>query len=227
MPYKPIPLRSAPGVQRDGTQFDSNAYIDSLWCRWQRGLPRKMGGYIALTGTIPEQVYGMASFAQAGSIYQHLGSTTFLNQVQSNYSGNFLGLFDRTPASAFSPSTENLWQFDIIADPSGGNARVVAHAGMNRTDIDNETETSVYVGDANATTPLIPTASDPISGGLVVLYPYLLTFSNAGRVDVSDKEDLTVAPIDSAFVTGSKIIRGMSLRGGGTGPAGIFWSLDS
>lgn len=227
MSTSPIPIRSAPGLQRDGTRFNAKAYVDALWCRWQRGLPRKMGGYISLTDTLPESVYGISSFSQGGTIYQHLGSTSFVQQVQSNYSGNFLGLNDRTPGGGFSPSTENLWQFDIIADPSGGNARLIAHPGLNRVDIDNETETAVYVGDVNATTALTATSLDPVSGGLVVLYPYVLTFSNAGRVDVSDKENLAVPPVDSAFVTGSKIIRGLSLRGGGGGAAGLLWSLDS
>jgi hypothetical protein len=186
-----------------------------------------MAGYQALTETLPELVYGMTSFSQSGTIFQHLGSATELNQVRSNFTGNFLGLSDRTPAGTFAPNATNLWQFDTLADPTGGNARLIAHPGQNLSDIDNAVETDIFVGDMTATGVLTATAMDPVSGGILVLYPYLLAFSNAGRVDISDLEDLSVPPVDSAFVTGSKLIRGLSLRGGGGGPAGLLWSLDS
>lgn len=222
----PIPIRSAPGIQRDGTRLAAQAYADGVWCRFQRGLPRKMGGYISLTDTLPEKVYGLASYSQGGTLYQHLGSASFLTQVLANNTGNFTGLNDRTPAG-FSPSVDTLWQFDVLADPAGGNARLIAHPGLNLADIANDVETDIYAGDITASGALTVTAMDPVSGGILVLYPYLLAFSNAGRVDISNLEDLSVPPPNSAFVTGSKIIRGLSLRGGGGGPAGLLWSLDS
>ena len=226
MALKPFPIRSLPGIQRDGTRFAAKTYSDGLWCRWQRGLPRKMGGYISLTDDLFEKVYGLSSFSQAGGVYQHLGGTSRLTQVVSNSAGNFLSTANRTPVG-FSASVNNVWQMDFLSDPTGGSARVVAHAGQNLSEIDSTTETDIYVGDVTANTALIATAMDPVSGGILSLYPYLLAFSNAGRVDVSDLEDLTVPPVDSAFVTGSKIIKGISLRGGGGGPAGLLWSLDS
>jgi len=36
------------GIQRDGTVFDANTYNDGRWVRFQRGRPRKMGGYRAI-----------------------------------------------------------------------------------------------------------------------------------------------------------------------------------
>ncbi len=74
--------------------------------------------------------------------------------------------------------------------------------------------------------PFTATAMDPVSGGAMVLSPYLVAYGNAGRVDVSGPNDLTTPP-DSAFVTGQKIVKGFALRGGGSGPAGLLWSLDS
>ena len=38
-------LGLAPGVKRDGTVFESRECTDGLWNRFQRGTPRKMGGY--------------------------------------------------------------------------------------------------------------------------------------------------------------------------------------
>lgn len=186
-----------------------------------------MGGYSSVTNNLPGKIYGLSPYAQAGINYHHLGSTSFLSQVQINSIGNYLGIVDRTPAVGFNPSPDNLWQFDYLADPSGGNAQIIAHPGTNLSDIDNTTETNIFIGDVSDTTALVTSGLDPQSGGIVSLYPYLLSFGNFGRVDVSDENDLTLPPIDSAFVTGSKIIRGLSLRGGGGGPSGLLWSLDS
>ena len=34
-----------PGIKRDGTVFESRECTDGLWTRFQRGVPRKIGGY--------------------------------------------------------------------------------------------------------------------------------------------------------------------------------------
>lgn len=34
-----------PGIKRDGTVFESREFTDGLWTRFQRGVPKKMGGY--------------------------------------------------------------------------------------------------------------------------------------------------------------------------------------
>src|SRR5690554_3200928 len=77
----PVPIRSQPGVQRDGTRFDSLAYIDAQWCRFQRGLPRKIRGYQMVNDTLLENVYGMHSFSANGLQYLHMGSATELRQI--------------------------------------------------------------------------------------------------------------------------------------------------
>lgn len=41
-------LGVAPGIKRDGTVFESREFTDGLWCRFQRGVPKKMGGYTSL-----------------------------------------------------------------------------------------------------------------------------------------------------------------------------------
>ena len=40
-----ISLNIKPGIQRDGTEFDAPCYVNGQWVRFQRGRPRKMGGY--------------------------------------------------------------------------------------------------------------------------------------------------------------------------------------
>jgi hypothetical protein len=49
MVKKVFTIDTLPGVQRDGTVFDMNFYTDARWVRFQRGRPRKIGGYRAIT----------------------------------------------------------------------------------------------------------------------------------------------------------------------------------
>ena len=45
MTDKVVVLQTGPGIQRDGTQFASNSYVDGKWVRFQYGKPRKIAGY--------------------------------------------------------------------------------------------------------------------------------------------------------------------------------------
>src|SRR5574341_2442588 len=109
----PILIRSKPGIQRDGTRFDSDAYRDGLWTRFDRGRPRKMGGYRSVTSDLTEPVYGMHVFAQNALQYLHLGSESQFQQVLINNSGSFAGLNDRTPAGLVVDPMNN-WQIDAL-----------------------------------------------------------------------------------------------------------------
>ena len=52
MTKKVFALDTKPGIQRDGTIFDKDFYNDGRWVRFQRGRPRKMGGYREITGAL-------------------------------------------------------------------------------------------------------------------------------------------------------------------------------
>jgi len=49
MTKKVFALDTKPGIQRDGTVFDKDFYNDGRWVRFQRGRPRKIGGYRQIT----------------------------------------------------------------------------------------------------------------------------------------------------------------------------------
>ena len=44
------------GIKRDGTYFETDEYTDGVWCRFQRGVPKKMGGYRSIF-TSPVGIY--------------------------------------------------------------------------------------------------------------------------------------------------------------------------
>jgi hypothetical protein len=52
MTAKVFALDTRPGIQRDGTVFDKDFYNDGRWVRFQRGRPRKIGGYREITNAL-------------------------------------------------------------------------------------------------------------------------------------------------------------------------------
>jgi hypothetical protein len=52
MTKKVFALDTKAGIQRDGTLFDKEFYVDGRWVRFQRGRPRKIGGYRQITDAL-------------------------------------------------------------------------------------------------------------------------------------------------------------------------------
>ena len=63
-----------PGIKRDGTIFESQEFSDGEWCRFQRGVPRKMGGYRELFATFTGIPRGMISNSFNGVNYVFVGN---------------------------------------------------------------------------------------------------------------------------------------------------------
>lgn len=222
----PTRIISQPGIKRDGTLLEGGEYKDGLWCRFsRRSMPRKIAGFKAITSGLEEKVYGMDAYFFGGTNYLHLGSASFLNQIQSDQFGNPGGQYDRTPAG-FVVSLNNLWQFDTFFNTATGQTVLVANASPSLADITNSTETPVYFGAVSATTALGPSSMFSVSGGIVAVSPYLLGYSNYGRIDVSAINNISTVAPNSAYISDQKIVKGLPLRNGSGGPAAIFWSLS-
>lgn len=230
MPEAPLLIVSQPGIKRDGTKLEGQFYKDGEWCRFQRGRPKKMGGYQQVTDTVPEITRGMTQFSQDNIQFLHLGHPNTLGQYQ--VSNGTLNLFtDRTPA-AFTTDVNNLWQFAVFADTSGtGNHLLVAHAAPNALNIDNSVGGDIYAGivTGGAVLDSVPFNAawnaTPVSGGIVVTGQYLFAFDSDGRIIQSAINDLSAVPVEFNIGT-QKIVAGAPLRGAGTGPAVLFWSLE-
>jgi hypothetical protein len=63
-----------PGIKRDGTIFESREFSDGEWCRFQRGVPKKMGGYRQLFGSFNGIPRGMVTNAFNGINYIYVGN---------------------------------------------------------------------------------------------------------------------------------------------------------
>lgn len=233
-----IRVASKPGITRDGTRFDTQTYVDGQWCRFQRGLPKKIGGYQSVTDTVPEIARGIHSYSQDDIQYLHIGHPNSLGQYQ--VSNGTLSIFnDRTPVG-FAANLNNLWQFDVFPDTLGnGNHALVAHAAPNAANIDNSIGGNIWIGtiDAAAVLDVTGLSIDPTTGwntgtfgpptgGVVVSGNYLFAYGSDGRITYSQPNDLSGVPVE--FNAGTqKFVKGMPLRGSGQGPAALFWALDS
>lgn len=294
MTLKVFALDTKPGVQRDGTVFDKMFYTDGRWVRFQRGRPRKMGGYREIVPDMAGPSRGLYVSPQNGFNFIINGYRDGLQQLIVD--GNGLGAGINTIAATdFTPSDNNLWQFDTFTDTLGsGNTVLLAHPGQNLTDIDSTTNTPVLAGDitglsvsaigtfpqsivstgtavvtiaaaniligagqlvtgtgipANTTvvsavgttvtlSNVVPAGTIAatfdnqidVSGGVVVLHPYVFVYGNDGLLrncSSGNLSDWVSADANTQNVATGKIVKGFPVRGGSNSPSGLFWSIDS
>ena len=152
MTKKVFALDTQPGVQRDGTVFDKQFYNDGRWVRFQRGRPRKVGGYREITNNLAGISRGIFVNPQQGFNIIFSGYSDGLQKLPIDNNGIGSGLVDFT-LSYFTPNVNNLWQFDGFYDVGGaGVSLILAHPGQNLSLIDNNTNTPVLAGATTSST---------------------------------------------------------------------------
>jgi hypothetical protein len=231
-----VRIASAPGIKRDGTKFEGDNYVDGRWVRFQRGLPRKMGGYRAINKYLQGLVRSLYVYTQNQLTYVHAGSADLVERFYIDGSNNTSVIVDRTP-SALTADVRNLWQFDTNYD--GSALQIIAQVAPNLNCICNDEGGQLFIGDLLGTGALTELTTGggelpsgvSLTGGVVTLHPYTFIFGNDGYVAWSvpgDPADYTGTGSGSANITSQKIVRGIALRGGpGNAPSGLFWSADS
>lgn len=143
-----ISLNIKAGIQRDGTLFDAPVFVDGKWMRFQRGRPRKIGGYRGIFQNASGISRGMIMSSDSGLNYVYSGYSAGLEMWQTD-DDDGVGTGPITIGmTGFTSSTKNLWQFDIGFDSSGaGKSKLIAHAGQNLEHIDSTINTPVLYGD--------------------------------------------------------------------------------
>lgn len=200
-----IRVASAPGIQRDGTDLAAKAYSDGVWCRFQRGLPRKMGGYKVTQPYLTAVSRALLTQAQSGFRYVTSGHANGLDQftmdnfgVSSSVSNPTFPSTTHPTTTGLTPSPLNSWQFDTQFDNQSGNTLLFSFCGQNLLDPTNGANFPVYYqnvyspggtvtqlqgfgtgsdGHGGTQQALFPNG---ISGGLVSLAPYLVVYGNNG-----------------------------------------------
>ena len=129
MTKKVFALATQSGIQRDGTLLDSIFYRDGQWVRFQRGRPRKIGGYTQVTGILDGPSRGIYVQPRNGFNYVYSGYNNGFQSIALTDLGLAGTPVDYT-LSNFTQSNLNLWQIDAMYDPYGtGNSLILAHPG--------------------------------------------------------------------------------------------------
>ena len=135
---------------------------------------------------------------------------------------------------AYLPNIDNCWMFDVMFSSVSLDNSIIAHVAPNDDNIASTGAGHIYTGAIDGTAPLTEVtlpANGNVTGGVVVLHPYLFYYGTAGFVGWSvagDPTDLTGSGSGQARIAGQKIVKGLPLRAGaGSAPAGLFWAYDA
>lgn len=224
---KPVPFEALPGIQRDGTELETKAWNDGEWVRFYRGRPQKMPGYRACTtvlNPIPRELnlfWGSDGVATGGYLHSFNGTT--IDRVTIDANGATSSITNRTPVG-FATNDLNTWTSGTLFNTGSAATSIVAHACANLEDIGAGLPTPIYYGDVTGTSPFATTGTST-DGGVVILQPFVFYFGNNGIIGWSPAND-PAGSYSTARVAGSKVVAGLPIQAG-SGPAGIFWSLDS
>lgn len=232
MPFQPYPLAFAPGVQRDGTELDSVAFTAAQWCRFQRGRPRKMGGYKMVSQNMTAISRALHMQTQSGFSYVHSGYAAGIELVTVDANGDASIPANRTPGG-FTVNANNVWQMDSYFDINSGLQQLLAFQVPGLMDVAYGASTgNLYAGNIYNTTALTAVSglAGDATGGIVMLPPYLGIYGSNGLFQWS----APAAPLDlfglgsgAARVTDQKVVKGLPLSAqAGFSPSAILWSIN-
>jgi len=233
-------IASKPGIKRDGTNFDSSYYNDGQWVRFQRGKPKKIGGYRLISDILAAPIRATHTDSRASTNSIHSFSPWGVERLQVDNVGTGGAVYNRTP-SGFIKNDNLTWSTGQMYSSTGGAfTALIAAATPDLSDISSDSGGRVYSGDVTGTSALTVIQDGAgdilVSGGCVVLQPFLFVYGSNGLIRNSNPNDYSAATgwttggsnyANSANPCGTKIIKGLPMRGGSGSPAGLFWSLDS
>ena len=133
MPDTLYEFTSQPGVRRDGTDLDSPFYNDGQWVRWQRGRPRKIGGYKAMTQQANGPVRAVMLDSRGGVTSTHLFSQWGVQRVQFGSDGASSSIEDRTP-TGFTVDPLLNWSYASMYSATGGILPIRAQTAASSAD---------------------------------------------------------------------------------------------
>lgn len=232
-------ILSKPGFQRDGTTLDRNFYVDGQWTRFQRGRPKKMGGYKELNPDLPDIQRGSYVFALDGIVYLYSFGKNNCRLVKTTVDAPTGAMSSATLPDLLTTDSYT-FQTDAIFDALGtGLVQILVHGSENIVDIADRMNLPVFVSDIGTDPAVFTKIQDGegsdilVSGGVVVLQPFVFVYGNDGLIKNSNRNNPndfrtdTGGAANEVNVAATKIVKGLPLRGGGSSPAGLFWSLDS
>lgn len=229
-----FPITSRPGIKRDGTVVDGNAWVAGQHTRFNaRGRPRKMGGWRMISPFFDGPIRQMMISDKEATNRIWGGSASALQFTDVSADGIGSSIVDVTPllTGGFVPSDQNTWQFAQLYDAVSATSRILAHAAPNLANIGSRENRQIWFGDINGSARLVDTTATQVSGGILAAAPYAIGYGNDGLVSwcvPNLPDDWIGSGSGEARVTEAKIVYSTGIRGGsGQSPAFLLWSLNA
>lgn len=233
MPFEPFIFDFTAGVQRDGTELSNNIYTDALWCRFQRGQPRKIGGYKALTQNLKGISRALHQQSLSGFTYINSGHAAGVELVTVDNDELASVPADRTPTSGFTSDPNNMWQLDSYYDTNTAQQQLLAFVAPSLGNLAYGTATgSLFAGPIYSTAPLTAVSglATDVTGGVLVIPPYTCLYGSNGLFQWSMPGfplNFTGEGSGAARVTDQKLIRCYPLWGNdGFSPSCLAWTIN-
>ena len=223
-------LGTLPGIKRDGTVVDGDQFSDGQWVRFQRGRPKKMGGYTVFAQSSQGIVRSIQVVPNGNKFRTTYGTSQGIFSLDLATDLSTSGTTTRTP-SDYAPG-DYLWQTDVMYDAAVGSSKALTfwHACNALSSINDSTASAVFYGDAYGATALTPIVGLGVSGGVCAATPHLVVYGSDGLVGWSnDNEPTNFTTGNAGFTraTALKIVKALPLKGAGYTPSLLLWSLDS
>lgn len=244
-----VPVLFKPGIQRDGTPFQGDYCTDGQWVRFQRGVPKKIGGLLGLNvsfTTVPATTIISSIFLlssnndgnKIGYLAKDEGGVNDTRIYKLVIAPNHLVTQAPIPITGILANRPNLiWQIEPIIINSA--RHILCFGANNGQNIAQNSPPIAYSGlieppDINTQLTIVaPNFNALANGGFCFSNPYLFVYGSNGYVAWSrNNNPLNFVP-DQAFGGGSfiissdKVIWGRPIRGGTNAPTILFWTLSS
>jgi hypothetical protein len=229
-----FPLLYNPGIQRDGTTFQSEYCTDGQWIRFQRGKVRKIGGMKgAITVASSARVTNLAIFPSADEqeILIFICSEQGLF-AQINSPGWILTANNNLLQEVLPPTV--MWTTETVVHDK--KTYIVFMQNNNAININDNSVAKFYrkeiitalAGTVEITA--LPGVDPSINGGLCFSFPFLFLYGSNGLVQYSRSSDpfnFDGENSDSFSISTDKVIFASPIRGGSNSPTLLFWTLSS
>ena len=171
--------------------------------------------------------------AHAGQNLSDINNSVNTKVLFGNVTGTTmapLGVFTATATTVNGNTTITLSASNALV----GAGQTVTGTGIPaNTTVVSVSTTSVVISNAATASGTVTITFDnnvSVSGGVVVLHPYIFVYGNSGLIKNSgagNPSDWVSADSNETNVASTKVIQGLPVRGGSNAPSGLFWSLDS
>ena len=228
------PLIYSPGIQRDGTSFQSEHCIDGQWIRFQRGHVKKIGGMKGSIGVgAPQRVTNLAIFPwEQQSLIFVCSDIGIIAQVNSP---DWQIVRDNVLFQAALPAT-TMWETETVIDKGSSKTFIVFMLTNNAQDITQSSASEFFKKDINEAfhgdveQNALQGVNPLINGGLCFAAPFLFIYGSYGLVQYSRSSNpfiFTGEDSGSFTISNDKVIDCRSIRGGSNSPTLLFWTLSS